>query len=96
MERMGLFDSKVAIVTGPGRGIGRAEALLLGSEGTAVVVNDLGGEASGAGAGAYWRAQSKERGEPVGAAIVTLDAQRGALFAQSGEGVPAFLTPAEQ
>jgi NAD(P)-dependent dehydrogenase (short-subunit alcohol dehydrogenase family) len=46
---MGLFDGKVAIITGAGRGIGREEALLLASEGAAVVVNDVGGARSGEG-----------------------------------------------
>jgi 3-oxoacyl-[acyl-carrier protein] reductase len=39
---MGRLDGKVAIVTGAGGGIGREHALLLGREGAAVVVDDLG------------------------------------------------------
>lgn len=38
---MGTLDTKVAIVSGSGRGIGREIALKLAGEGAAVVVNDL-------------------------------------------------------
>lgn len=47
---MGLLDGKVAIITGAGNGIGRAEALLFAREGARVVVNDVGGARDGSGA----------------------------------------------
>ena len=45
------FQDKVAIVTGAGRGIGRAHALALGALGAKVVVNDFGGALDGDGEG---------------------------------------------
>ncbi len=43
------LDGKVAVITGAGRGIGRAEALLFAEHGARVLVNDLGCARDGIG-----------------------------------------------
>ena len=45
----GICKERVVIVTGAGRGIGRAHALAFASEGARIVVNDLGGATDGEG-----------------------------------------------
>ncbi|MGD9704706.1 MAG: SDR family oxidoreductase [Acidimicrobiia bacterium] len=46
---MGICDGRIVIVTGAGRGLGRAHALAFAAEGARVVVNDIGASLTGEG-----------------------------------------------
>ncbi|WP_243493376.1 SDR family NAD(P)-dependent oxidoreductase [Massilia violaceinigra] len=69
-----LFKGKVAIVTGAGRGLGRAYAQALLDRGARVVISDLGTDRAGAGASE----------DLIAGAARALQANDGQLIAHSG------------
>jgi NAD(P)-dependent dehydrogenase (short-subunit alcohol dehydrogenase family) len=46
---VGSLEGRITVITGAGRGLGRAHALLFAAEGAKVVVNDLGSDPDGGG-----------------------------------------------
>ena len=90
---MGLLDGKVALVTGAGGGLGRAHALLLASEGAAIIVNDLGGGLDGSGGGSAMAdavvAEIRERGGRAAASYGSV-ADAGAAQAMVDAALDAF------
>ncbi|MFC5747457.1 SDR family oxidoreductase [Actinomadura rugatobispora] len=72
---MGTLDGLVAVVTGGGRGLGRAHALLLAREGAKVVVNDAGTANDGGGAD----------GGPAKAVVAEIEAAGGTAVADTSD-----------
>jgi NAD(P)-dependent dehydrogenase (short-subunit alcohol dehydrogenase family) len=67
------FTRRTVAITGAGGGIGRAHALLFGSLGANVVVNDLGGDVHGEGAGGAAEQVVQEIRAAGGEAVASTD-----------------------
>lgn len=70
MEQL-RFDGRTAIVTGAGRGVGRAHAQLLAARGAQVVVADLGGQLDGTGSSSAPADEVVKEIEAAGGTVVS-------------------------
>lgn len=69
------LEEKVVIVSGGGRGIGRAVALDIAAQGARVVVSDLGGD---------WRGEGRDA-DPAATVVAEIEAAGGEAIADGGD-----------
>ncbi|MBB74259.1 MAG: short-chain dehydrogenase [Planctomycetaceae bacterium] len=80
---MGHLQGKVAVITGAGRGIGRAHALSMAAQGARLVINDVGCERDGSGQGSAAKDVVEEILATGGNAVVSSDEVGSSSAAQS-------------
>lgn len=87
---MGLFDGKVVVITGAGRGIGRSHALRFSEEGAKVVVNDVGLEIESGADGAGRTEPTDRRDASVACTVVDEIRARGGTAIANRADVSSF------
>jgi len=80
---MGALDGRIAIITGAGRGLGRAHALLFAGEGATVIVNDTGKAQDGSDEGGV--AARVNGRTPAKSVVAEIEALGGAALANGDD-----------